>query len=430
MLIPKGLFALDLGTTKFCIGALRESPGRVGANGSSHCLEIIGVPAQGMRRGMVAELQSAKLAINALLDAAEKQLGDDIRRVVVGIAGSHLHSRVVSTSINLVAGSVRDRDIEEISLQVEKTFALEGREILHCVPISYQVDSRPPVENAVGCTGRVLSSEYMVIDADKNYLLDVVKLCNECGLEVARLVSEPFASASVTISDDKKSLGIVLADIGGGTTDGLVFQNGRPCATFTVNVAGTLMTNDLAIGLSLPVEEAERVKVCFGLASHNDGTSLEVVDTRGQRVLVTWRQVYPILAPRIKEMAILLARNLGPFRGRLGAGIHLTGGGSEVLGLPAFLENLLGVPVSKARPALDLAALALQHSELSLESKTLQKSSPTKGSVPTIYASKYATVIGLLNLEIGRQAEFRRMRRPSWPGKYLASFANWLRELA
>ena len=420
MLIPKGLFALDLGTTKFCIGALRTVPGK-----NTHAIEIIGVPAQGMRRGMVAELHSAKLAISALLDAAEKQLGDDIRQVVVGIAGSHLHSRVVSSSIPLIAGSVRDKDLTDLTAQIESSFALEGREILHCVPISYQVDNRPQVEQPIGCSGKVLNSEFLIIDADKNYLIDVVKLCNECGLEVVRLVSEPFASASVTVTDDKKNLGVVLADIGGGTTDGLVFQNGRPCATFTVNVAGTLMTSDIAIGLNIPIEEADRVKVCFGLSANNDGTSLEVMDTRGQRVTVTWKQVYPILAPRLKEMAVLIARNLSPYRGRLGAGIQLTGGGSEVLGIAPFLEKLLHVPVSKSLPTMDLAKLTLEHSELNLESGTLQRQTSA-----TIYASKYATVIGLLNLEVGRQAELRRTRRPSWPGKYLAGFANWLRELA
>jgi hypothetical protein len=135
--------------------------------------------------------------------------------------------------------------------------------------------------------------------------------------------------------------------------------------------------------------------------------------------------VYPILAPRLKELAILMARNLAPFRGRLGAGIHLTGGGSEILGIASYLERLLGVPVSKARPTLDLAKLTLEHLELNQEAATLQRQ-----YTPTLYASKYATVIGLLNLEVGRQAEIRRNKRPSWPGKYLAGFANWLRELA
>jgi len=431
MLIPKGLYALDLGTTKYCLGSLHQSVSIASHNQPAPSIEIIGVPALGMRRGMVADFQHAKQALNTLLDAAERHFNDDVSRVLVGIAGSHLESRLVKVSVELPHGSVRDKDIEELAHKAEHDFARTAREILHCVPIAYHIDSRPRIENPVGCSGRLLLGDFFIIDADKAYLADVVKLCNECGLEVARLVSEPFASASVTVSENAKELGMVLADIGGGTTDGLVFQNGRPCAAFTVNIAGTLMTNDLAIGLNLPLEEAERVKVCFGLGSADGTTVLEATDTRGKRVTITAAQVYPILAPRIRELTVLIARNLSAFKGRLGAGIQLTGGGSEVLGIAPFMESLLKVPVTKARPTLDLAKLSVQQIENSGFAQSRNSAlAPQIQRVPTVYAAKYATVVGLLNLEVGRQAEIARTKRPSWPGKYLAGFMNWLKELS
>ena len=122
---------------------------------------------------------------------------------------------------------------------------------------------------------------FFLIDADKFYLKDIVDVCNESGLQVQRLYSEPFASASVTVPDAYKQLGVALADIGGGTTDGIVFKGGRPVGAFTVNVAGKLMTSDLAIGLSISPEEAEKIKIRFGIKPR-PGDTAEVLDIRNQ----------------------------------------------------------------------------------------------------------------------------------------------------
>lgn len=403
MATHKDLFALDLGTTKFCLATLR--------GGESQVIELIGVSSSGMRRGMVSDFAKAADAINRLLDAGEKQLNCDIRRVVVGIAGSHLHHRVITGTKSLATGRVEQEDLDSLSIQVEQEQGSELREILHCLPLAYRIDTRDAVDNPLGFSGRVLQIDYFVVDADKNYLRDVIRLCNQCGLEVAKLYSEPLASASVTLTDEQKNLGVALADIGGGTTDGVVFVAGRPTAVFTVNIGGAMMTNDLAIGLNLSPEEGERVKQRFGLNSEDQSnTTLEVRDIRGQKKLVSARQIYPVLAARVLELASITTLQLQMFRGRLGAGLILTGGGSTVAGLGPFLERRLGMPVTAALPSSDgLLPMSTNHTE---------------------FSPKYATVLGLLNLELSRIRENSHTSRSSWSNRYISQFLTWVRELS
>ena len=428
-MIPKDLFALDLGTTKFCLAFLKG-----GARGAAPSVEIIGVPAAGMRRGMIADIDLAKKALNTLLEVSERQLGIDVRRVVVGIAGSHLQGRVVSSAKSLLLGTVHANDMRDLVAQVEGDFQLEARELLHCVPVHYRVDMREPVDNPAGFSGRVLNGDFFLIDADKTYLKDVVRLCNQCGLEVVRLVSEPFASASVTVPEERKNLGVVLADIGGGTTDGLVFQRGRPRGGFTLNVAGALMTHDLAIGLNLNLEEAERVKVFFGLRPINPSDTFEVRDLKGRSRLIQWSEVYPIIGARVQELTAMLSRQIKPYAlgtvggagGGLGGGVMLTGGASELRGMADFIEERLSMPVERVRPTLSLNA----ETTIPATSGASNVPSTQTTHTSTAFATKYATVIGLLNLEICHANDRKKDRRIHWSSRYVSQFVNWLRDLS
>jgi cell division protein FtsA len=391
----KNLFALDFGTTKFCLAMVRDTPA-----GAHLGVDIVSVPADGMRRGMVANIEQA-----------EKQFGADIARVVVGVAGSHLGSRIVTETRTLAGDVVDSKDLQALIDQVEARHGLDGREILHTVPIGFRVDQRETVDDPVGFRGKSLAGDFFLIDADRFYLRDLVELCNESGLQVVRLYSEPFASASVTVPDSFKQLGVACADIGGGTTDGIVFKGGRPIAAFTVNVAGKLMTNDLAIGLSVPPATAETVKLRFGIKPR-DGDAMDVKDIRGQGKTVTGAQVMPILLPRIHELCNMTARSLVPFRGTLGAGLLLTGGGADVKGITDYFQAKLGIPVARARPALGGATLA---------EDAVDKSA---------HPPKHATVIGLLNLELCRLGDLQRVRKTSWTNRYLGSLVNWIKELS
>jgi cell division protein FtsA len=217
----KNLFALDLGTTKFCIAALLWRDG-------NPRLEIVDVPAEGMHRGMVADFSKAERCLKELIEKAEKQMDVLMDRIIVGVAGSHLRSHMAEHVIPLNRQSCHPTHLKRLAEEVEAQAEAPFRELLHCVPISYKIDQREEIDNPLGFSGAHLHGRYFIIDSDKDYLKDVIRICNNNGLEVHRLYSEPFASASVSVDDEAKRLGLAIADIGGGTTDGIVFQNGKP----------------------------------------------------------------------------------------------------------------------------------------------------------------------------------------------------------
>lgn len=403
----KNLYALDLGTTKFVLATMRENPGS-----TDPCIESVMVPADGMRRGMLANLEQAKKALLSLLEIAEREFGQDITRVVVGVAGSHLQGQMTTVSSPIHSGSVSHIDIHNLVLKAEQQYDHPDRELLHAVPAGYRVDARETIDDPLGFSGKTLSCDFFLIDADKQYMKDIVDLCNACGLQVIRLYSEPFASASVTVPDSHKQLGVALADIGGGTTDGIVFKYGRPAAAFTVNVAGKLMTSDLAIGLNINLDDAEQLKLRFGIKPRQ-GDLCEVQDIRGNRRMISGEQVVPILLPRVHELGVMVAKELLAFRGGLGAGLLLTGGGAGVQGIAEYFHKGMGVPVSRAKPILA--------GRESLNTEAIHKSP---------HATKLATVIGLLNLELCRLDDLEKNRKLSWTNRYLGQFINWIKELS
>lgn len=405
----KNLYALDLGTTKFCLATVQERP-----DGSRPAIDITSVAADGMRRGMVSNLEQAKCALRLLVEQAEQQFSSDIARVVVGVAGSHLRSRIVTESSALIGDTVCERDMLAILEKVEQGNQVEDRELLHTIPIGYRVDNRETVSVPLGFRGKTLAADFFLIDADRAYLRDIVELCNDSGLQVVRLYSEPFASASVTVPDRFKELGVAIADIGGGTTDGIVFRDSKPVGAFSLNVAGKLMTNDLAIGLSLPLEAAEVVKFRFGIKPRPED-SMEISDLRGQGKFINGAQVLTVLVPRIHELCAMLAHTLLPYRGQLGAGLILTGGGADVKGIADYFQSKLAIPVTRARPVL------LGDRDQRLEESQAFKESP--------HLAKHATVIGLLNLELCRIGDQEYNRRLTWTSRYLGPLFNWLKEL-
>lgn len=418
------IFALDLGTTKFCLAALRKDP-----HTNQTTLDMVSVPAGGMHRGMLSQFEKAKDALTTLIQVAEKQFDCDIEKVTVGIAGSHLSSRIVKATFPITTPSVTHQTLRQVVEKVEADHALADRELLHTVPVAFQVDRRPEGVDPIGLSGKQLRSTFFLVDADRAYLKDVIRLCNACGLEVGRLLSEPFASASVTVPDQYKELGVALADIGGGTTDGIVFIAGRPRAIFTVNIAGRLMTNDLAVGLNIPREEAEKLKVFFGLARRDDNEVYEAKTINDTTKNISWRDIYPILGARVAELGALMARDLAPFKPALGAGLLLTGGGSEVLAMDDFFGKRMTFPVRRCLPALS-KSIVLENQDMTDTSSPLSTQPAAAPNVLRPYATKYATVLGLINLEIGLRKEAELQANLAWPMRYISHFVNWIRELS
>lgn len=385
-------FSLDLGTTKFCIARFDVERAKTG----NRPLEVVSVPAAGMRRGMLSDFDKAKDVLQDLVSKAEKSFDYDIQRVVVGIAGSHLASEKAHVSLSLSDEGISEKDIQEIKRQAWTHFDAPERELLHCIPLQYQIDGRAPCDNPLGFTGQKLHGEFLYIHSDRSYLRDVIRICNQVGLQVDRLFSEPYASSVVIFNEDILRRGVAIADIGGGTTDGMVFQSGKADKCFTINIGGKLMTNDLAVGLNLQESEAEHKKRLIDLLSEENHLNNS--------------QEWKILQSRIEELAHYFAKELKSYRGRLNAGLYLTGGGSQVKGLDKYLQFRLKVPVKIIPPCFSITG----------DDFTCVQNG----------ANEYSTVLGLMKLELMHQSEALNENHKPGFRRYINSLLKWIKEMS
>ncbi|MBP6218157.1 MAG: cell division protein FtsA [Oligoflexales bacterium] len=408
------LFALDLGTTKFCLASISK-------NVDKPSLDTVSIPAQGMRRGMLSDFQEVQKSLTSLLELAERKFDDDIHKAVVGISGSHLRGQIVSLKIPIEESNpiIESFILSKAQETLLKKNDAKLREIIHIIPLNYQIDDREWIINPVGFSGSSLTARYFVIDADKNYVSDLIRLCNQCGIEVAKLIAEPYASAAVSIDDVKKNVGVAIADIGGGTTDGIIFKNGQPVRTFTINIGGQMITNDLSIGMGISFDEAERIKIISGLKKEEDIPCIQVKDVHGKMKSIARDLTHDILRFRTIELGELILKETLLAQTYLSAGIILTGGGSEIAGLPEFLSQHLKIQVEKANPQIPFHNISHQHK---MTDPNLSSSSPT-------LASKYATVAGLLYLGLLHNHGQSPYHSTVGITKYFQRFVSWIREL-
>lgn len=407
------ILSLDLGTTKFCLSGIKQE-----TSDSLPKLKVASVPAQGMYRGMLSDLEKAKKALTGLIELAEKKLGLDVYEVVVGVAGSHLKSENFSAEIYNPHPSVITRKTLKILEEKARLKGLdEDKEFLHLIPVSYTIDERTTTKKPEGFTFRKLRCHFFAIQADKLYLLNIIKLCNDAGLKIKNLYAEPFASAAVILNQNAKDHGIIIADIGGGTTDGIIFKAGEPISIFTVNIGGKITTNDISIGLGIPFSSAEKIKKSFGLVSKINHPPVSVLDVYDKVKKIDPRNVNKILKARVQELAYLIKKETAKHSFSARGGLVLTGGGSEISGLSEFMEKLLLFKVQKVTP--------------SIPTKLYENVCYTSNSYETEhYETKYATSLGLLYLEALNQEKTKTEKNTNKISTLLKSFVGWIRELS
>jgi len=395
--MKKNIFALDLGTTKFCLGKIDFQ--------SEQKIDLVSVPAMGMHRGMVAGFESAKASLIELLHAAEDRFQTDILSVAVGVAGSHLESKIIQTKHNLDGCRVEGPMLDEIYKKAKADLRSPSRENMHFIPVGYQIDERRFLDEPIGFRGSMLTIDFLKIDGDQYYLQDVMALCNESGLKVERFIAEPVASASVTLTEDHKDLGTVMLDIGGGTSDGIIFKGKRPIKIFTLDIGGKMITRDLCLGLGVKEESAESLKRMAGLdLSHRSQTFVgSGLDDMPRNI--EFARIYQILAPRIGEMAKSIEMQVGPLKHHLGTGLVLTGGGSLIPGLDILFSRVLGIQVQRLQPSI-----------------------LTKTENAKVFPEKYATCLGMLNMQIGTMQQNKFNAQAKTTG-YFSKFVNWIKEL-
>src|ERR1035437_7362878 len=348
------IVGLDLGSVKTC--ALVCNPNAEGK------LELAGpgvAESKGWGKGMIVKLDLTALAVKKALEAAEAATGVSIENAYVGVGGAHIKGVNSQGAITLgKSGTTREverEDMRRVSQTAQGITLPEDRQLLEVLPQEFLLDAQDGIRDPVGMVGARLEVNVHLVTASISAHQNVVTAVNHAGVEILGTVYEPLADAGACLTADERELGVALADIGGGTTDVIVYHAGVVRHTAVIPVGGEHFTNDIAVGLRTPIPEAEKMKKAWGdrdLAKLAD-TMVEVpsVGERPSRV-VTYATLSDIIEPRAVELLELIQAEIGRSgcERQLGAGVVLTGGGAKLGNLTVLAEPVFGMPVRVAIP--------------------------------------------------------------------------------
>ncbi len=347
------LVCLDVGTTKICalVGETDEFGG----------LRILGVglePARGMRKGVVVNVEEASNAIANAVEKAQRSAGYEIGAAFVSLAGSHISS-VNSRGVAGVGGASHgiDQDDIERALDAAQAIAIpHGREVLHVIPRGFSVDGQDGIRQPMGMHGFRLEVEAHIITAAAASVQNLTKCVESAGVTVEAYVLNPLASAEVVLTDTEKEMGVVVCDIGGGTTDLAIYLDGNVWHTMVLSVGGNHLTSDIAHGLRLPADMAERIKIQHGNAFSGEVASTEHFSIQpfgeDRPVEVSRLDLATIIEARVEEMFSLVLQEVKRtgYDGLLPAGMVLTGGTSLLPGIRRVATEVLNLPCRTAGP--------------------------------------------------------------------------------
>lgn len=344
---------LDIGTTKVCcvVGEVYDDEVHIIGTGT--------VPSQGLKKGVVVNIESTVDSIKKAVSLAEEDAGCDLRSVdvYVGIAGNHIKGFNSPGIVAVNNREIRQADIDEVVAAARTVKISENQQIIHVMPQEYMVDDHTGIQNPIGMTGVRLVTNVHIVTADIGAVHNLVTCCSKAGLEVAELVLESIASSHAVLSKDEMELGVALIDIGGGTTDLAVFCDGTIRHTCEVGLGGHNLTNDLSVGLRTPLQEAERLKEDFGgaIASVIKPNLVVDVPTVGDRDprKVTQKVLVDILEARVLEILEMMNKELiaSGQKNKINGGVVLTGGTALLANLVELAEQIFDMPVRVGYPS-------------------------------------------------------------------------------
>jgi cell division protein FtsA len=315
--------------------------------------------------------------------------------VYAGVAGSHIRSQASDGVAAIAGGEVTRADVERV-LEGARAIPVDAdRQILHVLPREYVVDAQDGIRDPVGMSGVRLGANVNLVTAATSCVQNVIRCAERCGLTVADVVLEALASAEATLSDDEKEIGAAVIDIGGGTTDILLYVDGGIAHTSVIPVGGNNITNDIAAGLRTPMAEADRIKRLSGCALGRmigDDEEIEVPGVGGHPPRRTARRVLSdIIEPRAEEIFAVIRKRIEDtgLLEQLSAGAVLTGGAVLLEGMPEFAEEILGMPVRTGFPT------------------------GVKGITQLVHGPQYATGVGLV--KYGASAMMEALAREAAP---------------
>lgn len=338
---------IDVGTSKVCtlIGEIK----------GPHLVQVVGVgisPSRGIRKGLVVDMEEAAAVIAASLRKAEAFSGYKIIGAFVGVSGGHLDSGQVRGSISLPGDRpVSRQDLEEVLSAARPKSDPDGRRLLHVIPTGYVVDDENGIRNPVGMLASRLEMHGLVVTSAAAPCQNLTRCVERAGVQVDGVVSAGLAAAQGVLSDPEKRLGVLLLDLGGGTTDLVWFRDGEVRFVGALPVGGNHFTNDISVGLGVPFSAAEEVKVRFATATPGNVADDETVDagsfSDGQPRMVSRRFLSEIVEARASEVFDLVREELDRhgFDGMLPAGVVLAGGAAQLRGLRELAQRVFNAPV-------------------------------------------------------------------------------------
>jgi cell division protein FtsA len=400
--VDRTVVALDIGTTKICtlvaeVGPPPESELRIVGVGT--------VPSRGIRKGVVVNVNEVSAAITDSLRLAERTSGYEIASAYVGLAGAHISA---VNSRGVVAISRGERGIQAIDVEraLESARAIDiphNREILHIIPRGFSVDGDDGVRDPVGMQGYRLEVEAHIVTGATSSIQNLIRCAQSTEVHIDALVLEPLASGDAVLTNTEREMGVVLVDIGGGTTDIAIFIEGSIWHTVVLPTGGEQLTNDVAVGLRTPYNTAEDIKIKYGHALPQAVMSEEVIkaDVFGEdgQQQIPRQFLAEIVGARVEEIFEMVLKEIkrSGYDGLLPAGVVLCGGTAELPGIRELAREVMGLPVRIGVPQ------------------------NLSGLVDTLNSPAFATSLGLLEWGIThdlpqpmRQSTSSQVRVPGW----------------
>jgi cell division protein FtsA len=399
----KIISAIDVGTTKIAtiVANVKEE----------NDIEVLGVgvvPSRGLHKGIVVNMDEAKQSIAASLREAQRISGIRIDSAYVGVTGRHISSLNNRGVVAIPRDDrlVRTEDLKRVLSAARNITVSEGKRVLHAIPRYYALDGQEGVKQPVGMHGSRLDVETHIITASVTSIQNLAKCVRSVGVDVEDLILEPLASGEAVLTPEERDTGVVMADIGGGTTDIAVFKNGSIYHTAILPVAGYQVTSDISIGLGLPFNIAEKMKKSYGNVVPNPEIDnlVQVGMENGHHA--SYKDLCNIIRARMEELLqlILLEMPTSDYQNLAPCGLVLTGGTANLSGLDELGQSLLQIPVRKGRPL----------------------STGIYGISDILHDPSYATTLGLILWQVqGKEGSaFREKRSGAW-----SSLMSFVRKL-
>ena len=402
------IVGLDIGTTKIC-----AIVGELTPDGE---IEIIGIgshPSEGLRKGVVINIEKTVNSIKEAIEEAEIMAGCEISSVYAGIAGGHIKGFNSHGVIALKEREVTKKDIDRVIEAASAVAIPMDREVIHVLAQEYIVDEQDGIVDPMGMSGVRMEAKIHIVTGAVTSAQNIIKCANRAGLDVCDIVLESLASSEAVLSQEERNLGVALVDFGGGTTDMAVFSRGAIKHTSVLALGGDNLTYDISIGLRTPRLEAEKIKIKYGCGLSSmigKDETIEVAGVGGRKPRVLSRQILgEILEPRLEEIFTLIQNELirSGYEDLVNSGVVITGGSSELSGVIEIAEQIFNAPSRMGYPR------------------------GIHGLVEVVNKPMYATAVGLVIYGAKRSKETKkfRIRDSNIFGRIVDRMKRWFKDV-